>query len=572
MELKARLDNEFYPCALKPIRYLGYEFNTIKKNLPEVKLRIALCYPAPYETGMSDIDFEVIYYSLNSLPAVWAERFFAPAMDAEKILRKKGLPLFSLESKTPLSKFHIIAFTIRNELQYFRVINMLELGPISLRGSVKDENQNIVVGGGIRNWNPEPLADFFDLFVIGNWVNGFYYVVEQTINRFPDFPLKIDFLESLTGLPGIYIPKNFRPIYNDYGEFQEWKKIDSGASAAISPSDFSNVEPLSVSVRPLMPVIKLRPVTVQPESKETLDSQSDHQISVDKIENPKAIFENRVESILSRMNPAAGLLIRNGYSDDIYKIWRAIKEGLIEKGLNLSFSLPEFNPDSQLIRQSSLSLGQILEEITIEVGAATHRLRRALNKNFRDEDLFRIMQLAINKKLERIYLIYYLGIPTEKDEDISAIILQVREILKITRNSSLQLSVIFGPFIPIPCSHLQWEAFGNKKSLNVKKQQLEQELRDSKLQLIFRDFYEGAVKTALCRGDRSLGHIIRDACSDEIHPDDLHEGADAINLINALEKNGKKKDYKKADEIREKLKKKGVILEDTKKGVVWKYK
>jgi radical SAM-linked protein len=540
MELKARLDNEFYPWVLKPIRYLGYEFNTIKKNQPEVKLRIALCYPAPYETGMSDIDFEVIYYSLNSLPGVWAERFFAPAMDAEKILREKNIPLFSLESKTPLSDFHIIAFTIRNGLQYFSVINMLELGSISLKGSVEDEIQNVMIGGGMKNWNPEPLADFFDLMVIGNWVNGLYCVMEQTINKFQNLPAKNDWLNNFIGSPGIYIPQNYRPIYNDYGEFQEWEYLNPGASSVITPSNFSKIEPLPVSVKPLMPVVKLHPMSAQSDSKDILETQFDDQSNTDELKNPRAILENQIESNLSRMNPAAGFLLKNGYSDYFIKNWRAIKEDLMEKGLKLNFSLPEFNPDSQSIQQSQFYSEGNLEEIKIEVGAATHRLRLVLNKNFKDDDLYQLIELAVNERWEIIHLFYYLGVPTEKDEDISVMIHQVREILKITENSSLQLSVSFLPFIPKPFTHLQWEAYGSLKSLNAKKELLEQELPGSKLRLFFGDFHKGAVETTLCRGDRSLGHILRDACTAGMYLGDVHEGTNSINWINALEKSGKK--------------------------------
>ncbi|HHE55164.1 MAG TPA: B12-binding domain-containing radical SAM protein, partial [Caldithrix abyssi] len=219
LALEKKLFADILPNVLKPGRYIGHEINIVKKNPAKVKSRIALAFPDVYEIGMSYTGFQILYHILNRQPDIWAERVFAPWPDMEEQLRKNQFPLYTLESFTPLSQFDIIGFTLQYELTYTNILNLLDMGQIPVLARERSEKDPFVIGGGPCSCNPEPMADFFDAFLIGDGEQAAVEIVRTIQTGRAKGKTREQILLDLSQIWGVYVPRFYQSEYDANGQF-----------------------------------------------------------------------------------------------------------------------------------------------------------------------------------------------------------------------------------------------------------------------------------------------------------------------------------------------------------------
>ena len=509
MDLKARLEQEFLPFVIKPARYLGNEFNTVQKKLTDVELRIALCSLSIYEKGITDLSFEILYYTLNNQATIWCERFFLPSQDACNILKEKNIPLFSLESKSALNEFDVVIFTLHSELQCTGLIKMLRLGSLPLRNVNREDTFPIIFGCGESNWNPEPVADFLDVLVIGNWQSQMLDIIRMALSSIKENETKKELKNHLSKLKGVYLPDRYQPIYNDVGEFINLEKLDESLPGSIEFAKYAGEEAnKSYSIDPLFSIV--RPDFSNDDEVLTTDTFT-------KVTENNFEINSQFQSQFRQQNSpqAEVLLFLDGKAGSI---WNEIKERIFFHNQKLKFSLPDFKIEDNELQLKEFSFFNKHEACIFAV-AGSLRLRTLINHHYRDEDLYRLLYFLIGEEFSKIKLIFLIGLPTEKNEDIT----QLSEVIKncaeiINSMKDVQLIVHVSPFIPRPFSIFQWEGMENGQKLKEKYDILQQNLAGLEKNLIFEDIQKSMLKTILGRGNRSLSHIL-EAVSESV---DMH--------------------------------------------------
>jgi len=509
MDLSVRVEREFLPFVTKPARYLGNEYNTVRKKLSEIKLRIALCYPAIYEQGMTDLNFEILYYVLNSRPSVWAERFFAPSQDAVDVLKEKNIPLFSLESKTALNIFDIVIFTLRSESQYIDLLNILNLGGIPSRSKNRTATFPMIIGAGSFKWNPEPVADFFDIILTEYWHADLLPLIELTAKAKKDQWGKAEVLNRVGQLKWAYVPDHYKAEYNSFGEFGGLRKVGVSTSAVTEPANSrtsDSRQPCTVDL--LFPLIRTGI------GSEDL-SEAASLIFGNVQNNNSSDFGIVLGNQIQKQNTAetAVLFLSEGIAG---MIWKNVKEKIFLSNQELRFSFPAFEVDNSeslgFDFQSDIQRIGRDEEICISCGAGSPRLRAVIDKHYRDEDLYRLISFLIRLGFSKICLSFTVGLPTEKDEDITLLLSLIKRCAEITSGvADFQLSIQISPFVPQPFTMLQWEGMETCQKLQGRYEALRQGLESMGVLLRLEDIQRSMVTAILKRGGRSLADVIESA-------------------------------------------------------------
>lgn len=534
MDLKVRLEREFLPYVIKPARYLGNEYNTAQKKLTDVELRIALCFPVIYEQGMADLSFEIIYYVLNSHPAIWSERFFLPSQNAVNILSEKNIPLFSVESKTALGEFHIIIFSLRSELQYTGLLNMLRLGNISVHSRDRSDDFPLVIGTANFKWNPEPIADFLDVALIGNWESEALYLSQIGLDALKEKQSKTDLLKQLAKLKGVYIPAGYQANFNSYGEYSNLEKLDESFPDVIESASAVDSDSKSYSIEPLFPIIRADYSQSEDETFVEDSFNDEHEDNIGKSFDVGTQFQQ----LLPKQNSPEGKIMSILEANSEF-IWKEIREQIFFSNQKLDFSFPGFEiekltfPEIQFLKR---------EEVCIFAGAGSKRLRTLINRHYRDEDLCNLMSLLHQTGFSKTRLKFLIGLPTEKEEDITQLINFIKECVGIVKTSEeIQLTIQISPFIPKPYSTFQWEGMESGKKLQAKYDLLRENLGDLNINLCFEDIQKSLVKAILRRGSRSLSEII-ETYSQTRQPEENEESNFSIweNTLNAKNNNWQK--------------------------------
>ena len=250
------LEKKVLPNVTKPGRYLGNETNTITKDVLHTEIRFALAFPDVYEIAMSSQAVSILYHILNKIDFVWAERVFAPWMDMEDTLRENDIPLFSLESFTPLNQFDIVGFTLQYELTYTTILNMLDLSRIPLYAKDRTASDPLIIGGGPCSCNPEPMADFFDVFFIGDAEEGLEKLCSVVRNNKKKSGTRLEVLEELAHLPGIYIPSFYLPEYDNKGQFISITVKNPAAKRSIQTQIVAELKADHLPLKPVVPLIE----------------------------------------------------------------------------------------------------------------------------------------------------------------------------------------------------------------------------------------------------------------------------------------------------------------------------
>ncbi len=516
MELSARIETEFLPYVNKPGRYTGNEYNAVIKDLPEVRLRIALAFPEVYEIGMSYVGFDILYHVLNSRPHIWAERVYAPWIDAEEVLRSKNIPLFSLESRTPLADFDWIGFTLQYELTYSSLLNMLDLAGFPLRSKDRDEKWPLVIGGGPSVYNPEPIADFFDAFLIGDGEEAVLEISRIVLEAKEKSLSRDETLFRLSRVEGIYVPSFYRVERNQFGEFQQIVPQRTGIPERIRKTILPELEKRNYPLSPLVPLIE---VTHDRLSVEIMRGCSEgcRFCNAGMIYRP--VRERAVQDIIDQTSKA----IRSSGFDEVSLLslnssdyrdlnWLMMKEKMLLSQEHVKFAFPSLRLDAVTPEMVDFVQTARKTGFTFAPEAGSQRLRNVINKNVRDEDLLDTLRLVLDNGWQSVKFYFMIGLPTEKEEDIQAIINLIEQCRDIASGyRDIRFSVSISPFTPKPHTPFQWEKQEFPQELDRKIIRIRDHFPGRGMQVTWRDGYSTTLETIFVRGGRELSAVLEEA-------------------------------------------------------------
>ena len=530
-----RIDREFLPFARRPSRYIGGEINQIKKNLTDCALAVALCFPDTYEVGMSYTGMGVVYEVLNRMENVAAERVFAPWLDAEPILREKGIPLFSLESRAALSCFDVIGFSLTNELCYTNVLNMLDLAGLAIRSENRSEADPIIIaGGGMANCC-EPIAPFIDLFVIGEAENAVPDLARLIIDLKKAGASKKDILLAVAEkFDWAYVPSLYKfeydpptPGYSREGrltaEGQVGKIKSFSAVKENLPTRFKNaiVDDLDNAAVPAKPIVPFAEAIHERVSIEIMRGcpgrcrfcqasfcrRPIRYRSIDKIfETAKAAYEATGFDTISLLS------LSTADYPDIEKLIDLLHSYFTNKYVGLS--LPSLRVDQQLKLLPTLANEVRKSGLTIAVEAASERLRQIINKPLKDEDLFAAASAAYQAGWQKIKLYFMTGLPGETEDDIRQIVGLADKLAKLRRNfdgKTASVNVAVSWLVPKPHTPFGWlgqqprEYFENAKNIIISEKR---KINAKYLQFKFHEIDQSVLESAIGRGDRRLADVL----------------------------------------------------------------
>lgn len=541
MTLQEKLDR-LLPRVQKPGRYIGGEWNSVTKEWEAVKTRVALAFPDIYDLGMSNLGLMILYDILNREEDILAERVYAPWVDMEAAMRREGLPLFSLETRHPLTQFDIIGFSLPYEQLYTNALNMLDLAGLPLLSRERDEGHPLIIAGGSGTYNPEPMADFMDLFVIGEGEE----VIVELVRTYQEVQhlSREEQLRRLARIPGIYVPRFYDVRYHEDGTVAEVVPLIPEAQFPVTKRIVAALPPpVTRLIVPYIDIVHNRGV-IEIQRGCTRGCRF---CQAGMIYRP--LRERPVEEILSAMDD---LLAQTGFeeiallslsSSDHSQIEELVREVVARHGdEHLSISLPSLR-----IESFSVHLAEMLQTgrrtgFTFAPEAASARLRQVINKAIPDEELLEAAREVFSRGWRTLKLYFMIGQPTETMEDVEAIAELAREVRAIGQQAHgqrAQVNVTVSTFVPKPHTPFQWASLEEERRIREKQELLRRRLRGRGLRLSWNDPQETLLEAALSRGDRRLGPVIHrawergarfDAWSDQFRPQAWWEAFDEAGL------------------------------------------
>lgn len=501
----------------KPARYIGGELNSIIKNPTEVDIKIAFAFPDLYEIGMSYMGLSILYNILNRQKNIGCERVFAPAKDMESLMRKENIQLFSLETKTPVKEFDILGFTLQYEMAFTNILNMMNLAGIPLRAEERDSNFPVVVGGGPCAFNPEPLAPFFDMFLIGDGE----ILLPEICNLKKEFPKKEDFLNEASKLIGVYVPKFYEPVYKTDGTIEEIKLLKKDASYPVKKALLPSIENIEFPTEPIIPfmgIVHDRAVveTFRGCTRGCRFCQAGiiyRPIRERSLDRVKEIAKNQLK------NTGHEELSLLSLSTSDYSNFKPLVLDLMShcKERDISLSLPSLRLDNfsfdvlneiQKYRKSGL---------TFAPEAGSQRLRDVINKNITYEDIYSAVDQAIDLGWQNIKLYFMIGLPTETYEDLDAIaeisdrILEINFNKKGKKGGRFNVTVSVSNFVPKPHTPFQWVGQNSLEEFKEKHNYLVKKLHKNGITFNYHDSPVSVLEAVFARGDRRLALLLESA-------------------------------------------------------------
>lgn len=517
--MTVKIDDKILMSVEKPSRYTGGEWNTVVKNPADVKIRFAFCFPDTYEVGMSNLGMKILYHLLNEREDTYCERVFAPWTDMEDKMRQNGIPLFAIETGDALTDFDFIGFTLQYEMSYSNIVNMISLAGLPVRSSERNKNHPFICAGGPCAYNPEPLGDIIDFFVLGEG--------EEVINEIMDAYAgwkdlkgeRKDFLKKIAGIQGVYVPSFYQIEYNPDGTVKTFESLEKSAPDRVRKRIIKDLDNAYYPDKVIVPYNQIVHDRIMLELFRGC-------IRGCRFCQAGYIYRPVREKSVKRLAKIAENLINNtGYeeislaslSTSDFTAFQELTNRIFEisEGKRVNLSLPSLRIDS--VSLALLEKAQKVRKsgLTLAPEAGSQRLRDVINKGITRENVIESVSLAFKSGWSNVKLYFMMGLPTETFEDLDgiaelafAIVDEYYKIPKQERAKGLNVTVSVSNFVPKPFTPFQWEAQDKIETLIEKQKYLKEKLKHKNITYNWHDAKLSFLEAVFSRGDRRLGEVL----------------------------------------------------------------